>query len=174
LRGATAIAVAIAALTPLPLMRLAVNGSLSSSSGIGGRAQYEYSLGELPWSLVATSVLLSVAIAVAAAGLWAAHDRRVLVATIAVGMVGAIAIPIVTPSSLTDPVSLAEHRSLPLGIDREELEDRLGRPAGSATASTPIVPGVRLDCVVYNGTEPWEHPMYCFDQDRLVYKDRVN
>jgi hypothetical protein len=168
LRRPLAILVAVAALVPLGLIRFAASDSISGGGSIGGGTDYEYTLGELTASMAAVSVVLAVMVAVAAAGLWAARDRRLLVLTVAVGVAGAIATIVVAGrQSGTDPVSPAEMRAVPPGIDRDELEDRLGRPAGSGTATSPRGD---FECAVYNGVEPGAQPMFCFEGDRLALK----
>jgi hypothetical protein len=169
-RGVAAIVAALAALAPLPLIRFAGASSISGGGQVG-RMDYEYTLGEVTTTAIAVSVVLAVMIAVGAAGLWAARDRRLLALTVAVGLAGGIATPVVVErQSGSDPVSAAEHRAVPLGIDHGELEDRLGRPAGSGTATTPKVPGARLECAVYTSSPLHPQRLYCFHDDRLVLK----
>jgi hypothetical protein len=169
-RRTAAIVTAFGALVPLLAIRWAAADGAGSGGGQSGRFETEFEYGGTTASEIVAATLLAVALAAAAAGLWAARDRRLLGATIAALAGTATATALVTANATAGGMpSRSDLRAVPIGIDRDELEDRLGAPDGSGTARTLSSPYVELDCLVYK--RPTEFPyMYCFQGDRLVRK----
>jgi hypothetical protein len=170
-RRTAAIATAFGALAPLLAIRWAA-GSEGSGAGGGtsGGLETEFSYGGMAESDIVAATLLAVAIALIAAGLWAVNDRRVLGAAVVALVGAAIATALVTTSAAAgEQRSGSSLRAVPIGIDRDELEDRLGAPDGSGTARRLATPYLELDCLVYRrgNNVPF---LYCFEGDRLVRK----
>jgi hypothetical protein len=169
-RRTAAIVAAFGALAPLLAIRFAGSEASGGGGGQAGRLEFEYSYGELSASDGIAATLLALALAVAAAALWAARDRRLLGAAIAALAGNAIATALVAANAAAGGTpSRSELRAVPLGIDREGLEDRLGAPDGSGAARTLSSPYVELDCLVYKRPRSAGY-LFCFRGDRLVRK----
>ena len=116
-RRVIAILLAFAALAPLLLPRLATD-SVGSGGGLGRRAwRSTYSFGELTFADHWRDIALALAIAVGAAALWAARDRRVLGAGVAIGLAGLALTPVAVAQERTDTVSAATDRAHPHRYD---------------------------------------------------------
>jgi hypothetical protein len=170
-RRVAALVAALGTVVPLGVLRLAgwEHGSMGGSGGFG-RANVEYELNASPAWSGATATSLAVLIAIAAAGLWAARDRRVLALVVAAGLAGAAGTVVATADAATAGVSTrADFAALPLGTSRAAVHERLGRAPGSGSGR--LRDGTPLDCDAYWGRHNGQRFLYCFAADRLAFKD---
>jgi hypothetical protein len=169
-----AIVGAIGALAPLAALRIATSWSIrGSGSEDNGSRRLAWTMGEPTSRQAFLATLLALAIASAAAALWAARDRRVLVAAIAGGALAAPATPAVAIAAAHgDSITRASYRGIAIGTDRSVIVDRFGRPVGRATLTdNRRYPGERFDCVLYPQTREGFPYTLCFRDGRLAIKD---
>lgn len=165
-RRVIAIVLAFAALAPLLLPRLATD-SVGSGGDTSDGPGVTYSFGELTFADHWRDMALALAIAIGAAAIWAARDRRVLGAGVAIGLAGLALTPVAVAQERTDTVSAATDRAIRIGMSRDEVRATAGRPAGGGEAV--LRSGKRLRCLVYLGAS-YDRYLYCFAGDRLVEK----
>lgn len=168
-RRAAAIAAAFASLGPLLALQLVVvqHGGTSGDI-IVDHVVVDYRAGELTAAQDVAATVLAVAIAAAAAGLWAARSRVVLTLALAAGVLGGVGTAVAVGYSSSREITEAEHRAVPLGVTHEALEDRLGGAAGYGSGVGRA--GRFVDCSVYWRATDGNY-LYCFEGDRLVKKD---
>ena len=164
-RKLAAAALALASVVPLGMVRFA-----PESWGGGGRssgAEYDYETGRLDTRAVVVSIALALVIAGAAAAVWLARDRRVLaaalLAAVTAGWLGSAA---AAAERDRGKVSRADDRAVRAGMSRAAVEDVLGRPGGTGTATRD---GSVYACTVYRVPGDMAQ-LYCYDGDRLAFK----
>jgi hypothetical protein len=171
-RRAAACVAAFAALAPLIALRFAgwAHDGVTGGAGATGRTQYEYEIaGAAAWAGPVATVL-AVLIAIAAAGLWAARDRRVLALVAAAGLCGAAGTVAATAYANSAGISThADFAALPLGSTRADVHARLGAAPGNGSATRG---GTTLDCDVYWSLAEGGRYFYCYDGDALALKLR--
>jgi hypothetical protein len=166
LRRVIAIVLAFATLVPLILPRLAPS-RFGGGGGTDGDIEITYTYGDLPLSGHLLDTALALAIAVGAAAVWAARDRRPLIVGVLVGAAGLALTPMAIDRMRSDRLTPAADRAIHEGMSRDEVRAIAGRPAGSGEAERPS--GERLSCLVYFGAAP-EPRAFCFAGERLVEK----
>ena len=171
LRRGAAIAAAIGSVAAVWTVSTISFGGWSGGGAITTRdvtVEYSYG-GSGSRTLDVTATLLGLALAAAALALWAARDRRVVLAgwatcAIAAGTTVAVSLD----RKAQGWVTTQEIVALETGTSRTAVLDRLGKPAGEATVSGPGSAG--LDCVVYLRRTREDHAVQplCFRDGRLI------
>lgn len=173
-RGGAAIAAAlgsVAVIWTLRLVGIGLSGSGGGTTTLSDGLAVEYSYGE-DSGLDITAAVLALALAGAALSLWAARDRRLVLAAWGACGVAVVATPTVVVSRQSAGwVTSSQVRELETGMSRSAVLDRLGEPAGAATVDTPGSTGV--DCVVYLRRTREDHEVQplCFRHGRLAYSE---
>jgi hypothetical protein len=168
-RRIAALVAAFGTLAPLIALRFA---SWAHGSGVGGGSvgRIEYRIHSVPHWTGTVATVLAVLLAIAAAGLWAARDRRVLALVVVAGLAGAVGTVAATARAATRGVSSpADYDALPLGSTRADVRDRLGSPPGHGSGTTRR--GTPLECDAYWAASSDGTHLYCYAGDRLVFKD---
>jgi hypothetical protein len=166
-RPVLAILLAFATLAPLAAPQFAQSVTGSGSGGTIGGFDVEYSFGRLTTADSWRDIALALAIAAGAAAVWAASDRRVLVAGVALAAAGLSLTPVAFAREQTTTVTAATDRAVRPGMTRDQVRAVAGRPAGTGEATRGT--GERLPCLVYLGPADARR-LYCFTGDRLEVK----
>jgi hypothetical protein len=127
------------------------------------------------WSALVVWVL-ALALAGAAAGLWAARARRLRVVSGVAGL-GALvvmaALLIASGSARSRPVSATTYGAVAFGISASTLRQKLGAPQELVLAQRPFGSLV-LSCMVYGARVPvgqaGRNLLFCFDHERRLVR----
>ena len=166
---------AVAALVGALVAGGQANYGLEDSWSIG-KTTVDYTLNGPGWTTPMLWIAAT-ALVVAAGLVWLARRPVALIAgLVLLGLAAAgAALAIYERKHPGRDMVKADVYAVPLGSSRDEVTAALGGSAGHGVVRHP---GVRLDCLVYQGRRIWVHgklPLYalCFHEDRLVERAQL-